>query len=101
MSKPITIKLSVEQLSLLATTLFTEIINLEDIDEDFAMILHPLVHDEKDHQYVSCLMSRMDSAQFAVNQKHAELKHLLKTIESTSKQKFAWNNDLHRMEAQS
>ena len=46
-------------------------------------------------------MSAIDSASLAAFEKRSALKHLLKTIESTSKQTLAWNNESQRLEVQS
>ena len=101
MKKQITIKLTAEQLGLLATQLHREIGRLDGVDETLDTLVSSDWGNDSDYEWVSICMSAIDSASVAAYEKRWALKHLLKTIESTSKQTLAWNNDTQRMEVQS
>lgn len=101
MKKLITVKISQEQLSLLTTQLHREIGRLEEVDETFDTLVAGDWGSQIENEWKSICMSAIDSASVAAYEKRTALKHLLKTIESTSKQTLAWNNDTQRLEVQS
>jgi len=101
MKKQITIKLTAEQLGLLATQLHREIGRLDGVDETLDTLVSSDWGKDSDYEWVSICMSAIDSAVLAAFEKRSALKHLLKTIESTSKQTLDWNSDTQRMEVQS
>lgn len=101
MKKQITIKLTAEQLGLLATQLHREIGRLDGVDETLDTLVSSDWGNDSDYEWVSICMSAIDSASLAAFEKQTALKHLLKTIESTSRQTLAWNNNTQRMEVQS
>lgn len=101
MKKLITIKISQEQLGLLATLLHRQIGELGGVNEILNDIGERDLDKDDAYEWVSICMSAIDSAQLAAYEKQCALKHLLKTIESTSKQTLAWNNDTQRMEVES
>ena len=101
MKKLITVKITQEQLSLLTTQLHREIGRLEEVDETFETLVAGDWQGELENEWKSICMSAIDSASLAAFEKRSALKHLLKTIESTSKQTLAWNNESQRLEVQS
>ena len=101
MKKQITIKISQEQLGLLATQLHREIGRLAGVDEILESLVSSDWGKDSEYEWVSICMSAIDSATLAAYEKRLALEHLLKTIESTSKQTLAWNNDTQRLEVQS
>ena len=101
MKKLITVKLTTEQLGLLATQLHRDIGNLEQVDDMLRSLIEGEREKDCDYDWVSMCMSAADSAQLAAFEKQRALQHLLKTIESTSKQTLTWDNDTQRMEVQS
>ena len=99
-NKLITIKLNQEQLGLLATQLHREIGRLDEVDDTFDTLVSSDWGNNHEYEWRSICMSAIDSASVAAYEKQSALKHLLKTIESSSKQTLAWNNATQRMEGQ-
>jgi hypothetical protein len=101
MKNVLTIKLNHAQMHLLTTQLSREIDRLEGVDDTIDVLLASDWGNNAEREWVSICTSSIDSAQVAAYEKLTALKHLLKTIESTSKHKLAWNNDTQSMEVQS